>query len=68
MTFHGPVQAKAGQRHTDVGVLKFQSRDKCLHRELREADFLVDVWQNLALLYIFSLACLKFWSELFHVE
>jgi len=44
MTFHGPVQAKAdGQRHTDVGVLKFQSRDRCLHRELREADFLVDV-------------------------
>jgi len=43
MTFHGPVQAEAGQRHTDVGVLKFQSRDRCLYRELREADFLVDV-------------------------
>jgi len=43
MTFHGPVQAKAGQRHTNVGVLKFKSRDRCLHRELREADFLVDV-------------------------
>jgi len=43
MTFHGPEQAKAGQQHTDDGVLKFQSRDRCLHRELREADFLVDV-------------------------
>jgi len=43
MTFQGPVQAKTGQRHTDVGVLKFQSRDRCLHRELREADFLVAV-------------------------